>query len=258
MNLIHALILGIVEGITEFLPVSSTAHLEITSRLLGIAQSDFVKSFEIIIQLGAILAVVILYAGVLRKNSELWKRIIVAFIPTGIIGFVLYKLIKQYLLGNYSILVWTLGLGGIILIAFEFFNQDHGRSFDSTSELESMPYSTALMIGLVQALAVIPGVSRSAATIITGRALGVSRKAIVEFSFLLAIPTMLAATGYDLLKNFSGFSTSEFSVLGVGFIAAFFSALLAVKLFMSLIKRRGFTAFGIYRIILAIIIFKIF
>ncbi len=213
MTLIQSLILGTVEGLTEFLPISSTAHLEIASRLLAIAQTDFVKSFEIIIQLGAILAVIVLYASVLKKNIELWKRIIVAFIPTGIIGFILYKIIKQYLLGNYAILAWTLGIGGIILIIFEFFYNDRGQSFDSTHELETMPYSTALLIGIVQSIAVVPGVSRSAASIITGRALGVSRKAIVEFSFLLAIPTMLAAAGYDFLKSAHAFSGSEFMTL---------------------------------------------
>jgi undecaprenyl-diphosphatase len=236
MTLIQSFILGIIEGLTEFLPVSSTAHLELGTRLLGLVSTDFIKSFEIIIQLGAILAVVVIYWSRLSKNRELWKRIITAFIPTGIIGFVLYKLIKSYLLGNIHILIWTLGIGGIILIIFELiYHEHHDRLGDSITELETMTYGTALLIGIAQSVAVVPGVSRSAATIIAGRTLGISRKAIVEFSFLLAIPTMLAATGYDLLKNASSFSVSEAGALGVGFVVA--------------------VLFGVYRIALAIIIY---
>ncbi len=255
MTLLDSFILGIVEGITEFLPISSTAHLEIASRVLGLVSTDFLKSFEIIIQLGAILAVVIYYASTLTKNTQLWKRIIVAFIPTGIIGFVLYKILKQYLLGNPAILVWTLGIGGIVILIFEYIYKDKHAERDSTQELQILSYKKALLIGLAQSLAIVPGVSRSAATILSGTALGMSRKAIVEFSFLLAIPTMLAATGYDLLKNASSFSSGEFLGLTIGFVTAFLSALVAIKFFIQYIQKRGFALFGWYRIILAIIIF---
>ncbi|MDQ3076972.1 MAG: undecaprenyl-diphosphatase UppP [bacterium] len=255
MTLVHSFILGIVEGLTEFLPISSTAHLEIASRVLGLASTDFLKSFEIIIQLGAILAVVVFYASTLTKNTELWKRIIVAFVPTGIIGFLLYKVIKNYLLGNPSLIVWTLGIGGVIILLFEYIYKDKYAERDSTLELQTLSYKKALLIGLAQSLAIVPGVSRSAATILSGTALGMSRKAVVEFSFLLAIPTMLAATAYDLLKNASSFSSEEFVMLTVGFITAFISALIAIKFFIHYIQKRGFALFGWYRIVLAIIIF---
>ncbi|MES2437371.1 MAG: undecaprenyl-diphosphatase UppP [Patescibacteria group bacterium] len=252
MTYIHALILGIIEGITEFLPVSSTAHLDLSARLLSIPTSEFLKTFEIAIQLGAILAVVIIYASWLKRSRELWKRIIIAFLPTGIIGFVLYKLIKSILLGNIEIMVWTLGIGGIVLILFELLYKEKPKTVSSEQELETLSYKKAFIIGLVQAIAVIPGVSRSAATVIAGRSLGVSRQAIVEFSFLLAIPTMAAATGYSLLKEASSFSSHEFSLLGIGFVAAFISALIAVKTFLKYIRNHTMIGFGIYRIFLAL------
>lgn len=249
MTIFHALILGIVEGVTEFLPISSTAHLIVSAKILGLIQSDFLKSFEIAIQLGAILAVVIVYAKRLGRNIELWKRVIVAFIPTGLIGFVLYKLIKN-LLGNIHVVVWVLLLGGIVIVLFELLRKDKVEDVP----LENISYKQAIIIGTAQSLAVIPGVSRSAATIISGLSLGLSRKTIVDFSFLLAIPTMLAATGYDLLKNGSAFSLGEFHLLGIGFIASFFVALLSIFFLLSFIKKHSFMWFGVYRIIISIII----
>jgi undecaprenyl-diphosphatase len=259
MTLIHSVILGIVEGITEFLPISSTAHLEISARLLGLAETDFLKSFEIIIQLGAILAVVFLYAKTLSANTSIWKRIITAFIPTGVIGFVLYKVIKDYLLGNESLVIWTLGIGGVLLIIFELF---YGREEELTiqtplAQLEQMPYSKAFLIGLAQSLAIVPGVSRAAATIVAGRLLGVSRRAIVEFSFLLAIPTMAAAAGYDLTKNAVSFTSAELGILAVGFITAFIAALFAVKFLIHYIQHHTFIVFGIYRIVLALLLISL-
>ncbi len=254
MTAIQAIILGIIEGITEFLPISSTAHLSIAAELLKLQQSDFVKSFEIIIQLGAILAIVVLYFNILKKNIAIWKRILVAFLPTAVIGFALYKVIKVYILGNYSVIVWALLLGGVVLIIFEYLKKDSMQPEDSMHELETMPYKTAFLIGIAQALAVIPGVSRAAATIISGRMLGVGKQAIIEFSFLLAVPTMLAAAGYDFLKSSAGFTSSNMFMLSIGFITAFFAALISVKLLLSFIKSRSFTAFGIYRILLAIIL----
>lgn len=256
MNTIHSIILGIIEGITEFLPISSTAHLEIASRILQLEQNDFLKSFEIVIQFGAILAVVVIYFSLLKKNWNVWKKILAAFIPTGAIGFVLYKIIKHYFLGNFSLIVWTLGIGGIVLIAFEYFAQDKGReeSESSVQEIENLSYGKAVTIGLAQAIAVVPGVSRSAATIIAGRSLGMSRKAIIEFSFLLAVPTMLAASGYDLLKNYHSLSSNNLGLLIVGFIVAFFSALVSVKWLLAFVRKHGFTVFGYYRIILAIVL----
>ncbi len=255
MTLIHAVILGIVEGITEFLPISSTAHLEIVGGILKISHTDFVKSFEIIIQLGAILAVVVLYWKLLIRNSAIWKRIIVAFIPTGIIGFILYKLIKTYILGNFTIISWTLLVGGIILIMFEYlYNKKHNTE-SSIHELEHMPYSTAFLIGCAQSIAVVPGVSRAAATIIAGRMLGVGKVAIVEFSFLLAIPTMMAAAGYDILKSHASFSSSDTLLLIIGFVTAFIAALISIKFLLQFIKNKTFVTFGVYRIVVAILLF---
>jgi undecaprenyl-diphosphatase len=253
MTFLQSFILGIVEGITEFLPISSTAHLTIASRLLNISEIDFVKSFEIIIQLGAILAVIIFYIRVLRKNWEIWKRILVAFIPTGIIGFILYKIIKKFLLGNYSVIIASLIVVGILLILFELFFKETPGEENTEKELETMPYRTAFLIGLAQSIAVIPGISRSGATILSGLSLGIGRKAIVEFSFLLAIPTMIAATGYDILKNAHSFSTNQIGLLAVGFITSFIFAFISIKFLLSFIQKRSLMGFGIYRIIIAIL-----
>jgi len=256
MNIFHSIILGIIEGITEFLPISSTAHLEITSKIIGLAQSEFVKSFEISIQLGAILAVVVLYAKLLTKYRRIWKPIIIAFIPTAIIGFLLYKIIKSYLLGNNWLIVTTLFIGGFILIYFEHWSKKTNQikpSLNPSDEIANMRISTAVYIGLAQSLAVVPGVSRSAATIIAGRFLGLSRVAIVEFSFLLAIPTMTAATYYDLLKNANSFNTNQYNLLLVGFVTAFISAIFTISFLLRYIKNHSFVAFGIYRILIAVV-----
>jgi undecaprenyl-diphosphatase len=250
MNYFHALIFGIVEGISEFLPISSTGHLILTAKLLGLDHTQFLKTFEISIQLGAILSVVVLYWRQILVNFEIMKRVAAAFIPTAIIGFILYKFIKKFLLGNESVVLWSLFLGGIFLIVFEFF---HKEKEEAHEELETISFRKAILIGLAQSLAVIPGVSRSAATICGGLALGLKRKTIVEFSFLLAIPTMLAATALDLAKNASSFSMDQFSVLGIGFLVSFIVAWLSVKFLLHFIKRHNFIYFGVYRILLALL-----
>jgi undecaprenyl-diphosphatase len=255
MTIFHSIILGIVEGITEFLPISSTAHLDITARILNLAQTDFLKTFEIVIQFGAILAVVVIYFSVLKRNISVWKRILAAFIPTGIIGFVLYKVIKSMFLGNLELMIWTIGVGGVLLIIFEYyFGKREEGQIGSLQELESLSYSKAVLIGLAQALAAVPGVSRSAATIIAGRSLGLTRKAIVDFSFLLAVPTMFAASGYDLLKSYQNFSSNDFGVLAVGFVVAFIAAFFSVKALLAFVQKNGFMVFGYYRIVLAIVL----
>ena len=191
MNLLQALILSIVEGISEFLPISSTGHMILAADILKIAQSNFVKDFEIIIQLGAILAIVVLYWNSLFKSVEVWKRIIVAFIPTGIIGFILFKIIKTYLLGNLYVTLISLFIGGIVLIVLELLYKEKDHHVEDIAKLS---FPKAFIIGIIQSIAVIPGVSRSAATIVGAMFLGTKRKAAAEFSFLLAVPTMLAAT----------------------------------------------------------------
>jgi len=249
MDLLQALLLSVVEGITEFLPISSTGHLVLASELLRIPQTDFVKSFEVIIQLGAILAVVVLYAKTLLTNRGLWPKLAVAFVPTAIIGFTLYKLIKEMLLGNTQVTLWALFIGGIILIVWEKFYKEKPHHLD---KIEKLSYKKAFLVGVFQSLSVIPGVSRAGATIIGGLSVGLTRRAAVEMSFLLAIPTMVAATGLDLIKSNFSFSGNEWLVLSVGFVGAFITALFAVKYFIKYVAHHTFVAFGIYRIVLAL------
>jgi len=252
MTSLDALILGIVEGITELLPVSSTGHLILASSLLGITQSDFLKTFEIAIQSGAILAVVALYWRSFL-DTETLKRVIVAFIPTGIIGLALYKVVKTYLLGNEAVVLWALALGGVALIVFELFYKEGDETRDSVG---AITYKQAVVIGLFQSLAIIPGVSRSAATIVGGLLTsGIKRATIVEFSFLLAVPTMGAATGLDLLKSAGSFSSEQFLPLAVGFVVSFVVAVASIKFLLSFVRSHSFIAFGIYRILVALFFF---
>lgn len=248
MNLLTAIIFGIVEGITEFLPISSTGHLILTAHLLKITQTDFLKSFEIAIQLGAILSVLVLYWRQVLIDFRIAKRVIAAFIPTALIGAVFYKFIKGYLLGNNQVVLWSLFLGGFFLIIFEL---RHREKKDVTDELSAISYRQSFFIGLFQSVAVIPGVSRSAATIIGGLILGLRRKTIVEFSFLLAVPTMLAATGLDLLKSANAFNKDQLVFLTVGFLTSFFVALSTIKFLLYFIKKHSFLIFGIYRVLIA-------
>jgi len=250
MEILQAIILGIVQGVSEFLPISSTGHLVLTGRLLSLTQGEFLKSFDIIIQLGSILAVVVLYWRELFIKKEVIKRIIVAFVPTGILGLIFYKIVKTYLMNNEIVVLWSLFLGGLTLIAFEFW---HKEKEDSCQDLAAIPYKSAFIIGLFQSLAMIPGISRSAATIVGGLVLGLKRKTIVEFSFVLAVPTMLAATGLDLLKNWQQFSANQWDFLIAGFLAAFIIALASIKFLLDFIKKYTFIPFGVYRVIIAVV-----
>ncbi|OGH11682.1 MAG: undecaprenyl-diphosphatase UppP [Candidatus Levybacteria bacterium RIFCSPLOWO2_01_FULL_36_13] len=254
MDLIDVIIFSVVEGITEFLPISSTGHLILTSKILLIPQSTFVKDFEIIIQLGAILSIIYLYFDKLIKNKEVWKKILTAFIPTALVGFILFKFIKDFLLGNLYLTLTSLLLGGVLLIILEIIYKEKDNHVE---EIEKISYSKAFIIGLFQSLAIVPGVSRSAATIIPALFLGTKRKTAAEFSFLLAIPTMLAATGLDLIKSEFTFSINEWVILAVGFIGNFITALLVVKWFLVYIQNHSFIAFGIYRILVALIFWYI-
>ena len=255
MDMAASIILGIVEGFSEFLPISSTGHLILAGKLLGLAESDFVKSFDIAIQLGAILSVVVLYWRELLVNWETIKKVTVAFLPTGIIGFVLYKIIKNILLGSTAVVLWSLLVGGIILIVFETL---HREKDDATKSLSEITYMQSFLIGVFQSLAVIPGVSRSAATIVGGLILGMKRTLIVEFSFLLAVPTMLAATVYDLYKNGAVFSASQFNYLAVGFLTSFIVALASIKFLIRFVQNHTFILFGLYRIALVLVWFALF
>jgi undecaprenyl-diphosphatase len=249
MDFITAFILGIVQGISEFLPISSTGHMILASHLMGLKHTEFLKSFEIAIQVGTILSVVVLYWRSLLVDFEVIKRLVVAFIPTGVLGLTLYKLIKGYLLGSETVVLCSLLIGGIFIIAFEYWYREKE---DATSEIREISYKHAVIIGLFQSIAMIPGVSRSASTILGGLWLGLKRKTIVEFTFLLAVPTMLAATGYDLIKSGSQFSFDQIQYLLVGFVTAFVVALLTIKFLLQFIKTHTFIPFGIYRIVLVV------
>lgn len=262
MTIFHSIILGIVEGITEFLPISSTGHLILAQQILHIMDSDFVKSFDIVIQLGAILAVIVFYWKKLW-NWSMIKKLVVAFIPTGIIGLALYKVVKN-LLGSNTVVLWMLFLGGIALIVFELWYKKKiareaaqesaaGARTPLSENVNDISYKQATGIGLFQAISIIPGVSRSAATIVGGMILGLSRETIVEFSFLLAVPTMIAASGYDLLKSHASFSGSGYGVLLVGFIVSFIVAWFSIKWLLAFIRKHDFISFGIYRIVVAIL-----
>ena len=251
MTYLDSIILGALEGFTEFLPISSTGHLILASELLGIPSTEFVKSFMICVQLGAIAAVVLLFWKKFL-DIEVIKRLIVGFIPTGIIGFTLYQLIKDYLLGSTYIVVAALFIGGIALIVFELL---HKESEEEPADVRNLPYKQVALVGLFQSVAMIPGVSRSAATIVGGLLLGMRRATIVEFSFLLAVPTMAAATGYDILKSFDSFPTDGFGLLAVGFVTSLIVALLSMRLLISFVKKHTFIPFGIYRIVLAMLFF---
>jgi undecaprenyl-diphosphatase len=248
----QAFILGIVEGLTEFLPVSSTAHLDLARHVMRLEATDYMKSFEVIIQLGAILSVVVLYWKKLF-NWELLAKVAVAFIPTGILGLTLYKVIKGYLFGNMTVILSALIIGGVLLILFERY---HNKA-ETEVDFSEITWQRAVLIGLFQSIAMVPGVSRSAATIVGGSMIGISKRTIVEFSFILAIPTMAAATLLDLLKNYDALSTN-FPALAVGFVVSFFTAIVAIKSFLAFVKKKAFSAFGWYRIVLAVVFFFLF
>jgi undecaprenyl-diphosphatase len=243
MEPLHALILGIVEGITEFLPVSSTGHLILTSKLLGLADTTFLKSFEIAIQLGAILAVAVLYHKTILRDRRAMLMTLVAFVPTGVLGLLLHDVVKRHLLGDERVVLWSLFLGGLALVLFERLHRESGKPTD----LSAITWKQAMAIGCCQAVAMIPGVSRSAATVVGGLAMGLPRKTVVEFSFLLALPTMAAATGLDLAKSASSFVAADALALGIGFAAAFVTALAAVRFLLRYVATRTFAPFGWYR-----------
>jgi undecaprenyl-diphosphatase len=251
MNLLQVSILSLVEGLTEFLPISSTGHLILASRLLGIQASDFQKTFEIVIQLGAILAVVVLYFKKFISSFNLIKKLIIAFVPTAIVGFTLYPLIKDVLLGSSSVTLDALFFGGVALIAVEWFLKKQNKEH-RTKNIEPS-YCQALLIGTFQSLSVVPGVSRAAATIIGGLLVGLDRPTATEFSFLLAVPTMVAATGLDVWKSRTMIAQGGFITLFVGTVLSFFFAIIAVKFLINYVKKHDFTAFGIYRIILSVL-----
>lgn len=250
MSYLHALILGIVEGITEFLPISSTGHMIIVSSMMGIEDNSFTKAFEVIIQFGAIMSVLVLYWKRFLPHWGFYKKLFVAFLPTGLIGFVLKDVVDQ-LMGSVQVVAWALILGGFILVWSDKIFAHLTAMGRKTSDLT---YIDSVKLGLFQALAMIPGVSRSGATIMGGLTLGMNKKEAAEFSFFLAVPTMAAATGYKLLKIYKTIEPSQIGVLLVGCLVAFVVAMLAIKFFIGIVTRYGFRGFGFYRIALGVVI----
>ncbi len=257
MNALHAIILGVVEGLTEFLPISSTGHLIITSHFLKLVQGDFLKTFEIAIQVGAISAVLFVFTKKILTNYDLAFKTALAFIPTGIIGLLTYSYAKKYLLGNIEVVIWSLLVGGIIIILTELYLRKKEPLPVETEDTSVISWKSALLIGVFQSIAVIPGVSRSGATIIGGLWLGISRKKIVEFSFLLALPTLVAATGLSLIKTSGGFNSDQWLLLFLGSVASFITAILSIKFFLRYVEKHSFLYFGVYRIILALVLFSV-
>ncbi|MDB5061630.1 MAG: UDP-diphosphatase [Mucilaginibacter sp.] len=246
MNLIHVIVLAIIEGITEFLPISSTGHMIIASSVMGIASNDFVKLFTVAIQLGAILSVVVLYFKRFFQTLDFYVKLIVAFIPAAIFGLLFSKRIDALLDSALTVGI-TMFVGGIILLFV-----DKWFSQSVVKEEKQITYLTALKIGFFQCLAMIPGTSRSAASIVGGMSQKLSRKAAAEFSFFLAVPTMFAATVkklYDFYKEGHVFTGEEIKLLAIGNVIAFIVALLAIKTFITFLERRGFQLFGWYRIL---------
>lgn len=249
MTLFQSIIIAIIEGLTEFLPISSTGHMILASAAMGIHEDEFVKTFEVFIQLGAILAIALMYIKRFFKSIDIYFKLFAAFLPTAVIGFLAYDYIKAYLFNPIVVSV-SLILGGVILILID---KKVIQQQSALQEVEDLSYRNAFFIGLCQCLSMVPGTSRAAATIIGGVFNGLDKKQATEFSFLLAVPTMMAAGGYDLLKSDLAFSSGQILMLGVGFVVAFASAWIAVKLFLKYVSNHGFTAFGWYRIALGIL-----
>lgn len=251
LMLLEAILLGVIEGLTEFLPVSSTGHLIIVGDLIHFT-GEQAKTFEIFIQLGSVLGVVWLYRhkliGVAAHLSESRSQrfvvnLFIAFLPAAIVGLLLHKTIKEHLFNPFTVAA-ALIVGGVAILLIE-----RMKPSDRVNHVEDMTWQDALKVGAAQMLALFPGVSRSGATIMGGLVTGLSRTTATEFSFFLAMPTMLAATIYDLYKSWDLLRPEDFTLFAVGFVTAFITALVVVKLFISFVARHNFTAFAVYRII---------
>jgi undecaprenyl-diphosphatase len=255
MNIIHAIILAIIEGLTEFLPVSSTGHMIIASSAMGIASNDFVKLFTVAIQLGAILSVVVLYFKRFFRSFDFYIKLLVAFIPAAVFGLLFSKKIDELMESALTVGI-TLFIGGIVLLFVDkWFNQP------TIEDEKDISYLTALKIGFFQCISMIPGTSRSAATIVGGMSQKLSRKAAAEFSFFLAVPTMFAATAKKLLDFYKEGHTitgEEIKLLAIGNVIAFVVALLAIRTFITFLERKGFVLFGWYRIVVGAIIIGLY
>ncbi|MES2965118.1 MAG: undecaprenyl-diphosphate phosphatase [Bdellovibrionota bacterium] len=256
MTLIQAIILAVVEGLTEYLPISSTGHMIITSWIMGIEENDFVKNFEVIVQFGAILSVLSLYWRRFLVDWSFYLKLLTAFIPTAVLGFLVKNKIDA-ILGDVRVVAWALLIGGVILIVVDKYfakqsAETEGR--DEKAELDSLTYVQAAILGVIQCVAFIPGVSRSAATIVGGLGMKLSRKAAAEFSFFLAVPTLTAASAYKLLKILPTIEPDQIPMLVIGNVVSFVVGAITIKAFVGYLSRRGFFAFGVYRIVVGLIL----
>lgn len=251
MTWLHTVLLSIIEGLTEFLPVSSTGHMVLASHFLGIADDPFTKAFEVIIQMGAILTVVVMYWRRFVPRGDFYRKIFLAFLPAAVLGFLLKDQVDRWLESPVIVAV-SLIVGGIALIAIDRrFKGERGLTTDDLDNRQSV------QLGFFQSLALMPGVSRSGATIVGGLLLGMKRAEAAEFSFFLAVPTMAAATGYKLLKMIShgpGFSVEQWQMLAAGLLISFLVAAVAIRAFIGFLQRKGFAFFGWYRIVFGLII----
>lgn len=253
MNALQSIIIAIVEGLTEFLPISSTGHMIITEKILNVTETDFIKVYTVAIQLGAILAVVVLYWKKFFdfKKWQFYLKLIVAVVPALLLGFLFSKKIDALLESSLTVAITMLAGGIVLLFVDSWFKRP------TIEAEEKVSYTKGFIIGVWQCLAMIPGVSRSAASIIGGMQQKLTRSAAAEFSFFLAVPTMLAATGYKLLKYYKesgGFSSEEIKQLAMGNIVAFIVAMLAIKFFIGFLKKYGFKVWGFYRVVVGIIL----
>lgn len=255
MTIFDSVILGIIEGFTEFLPISSTGHLIVASEYLGIKQTSITKAYEVIIQFAAILAVFFNYKDKFSiQKIDLWTKVFLAFIPIGAVGFIFSNQIKE--LFSIEIVAIMFIVGGVIfLIVEKFFIKENNPSL--IDDIEKVTLKQSMIIGFAQIFALIPGTSRAGSTIIGALLVGLSRRASAEFSFLLAFPVMSAVTFYDLLKHYNEFSDANLLTLGVGFVISFIVAYLTIKLFLKFLEKFTFVAFGIYRILFGIILLTI-
>lgn len=250
MDILQAIIIGIIEGFTEFLPISSTGHMIVASKFLGIEETALIKAYEVIIQLAAILAVMLIYRDKLSFSKiELWKKLMVAFFPLAIVGYIFKDQIKT--LFSVQVVAIMFIIGGIIFLLVEKFYREE-KSY--ITDVESVSYKQALWVGFAQIFSLIPGTSRAGATIIGGLLTGMDRKTSAEFSFLLAIPVMAAVSGYDLLKHYQDFADANWGAFVIGFVVAFVVAYLTIKLFLAYLQRFTFVPFGIYRIVFGLIL----
>ncbi|MFA6924412.1 MAG: undecaprenyl-diphosphate phosphatase [Bacteroidales bacterium] len=248
MSFLQAIIVAIVQGLTEFLPISSTGHMIITQSLLGIPSTSFVKVFTVSIQFGSILSVVVLYWKRFFQTIDFYYKLFVAFIPAAVIGFFLKDYIES-LLGNVVVVAFSLLIGGVIFLFI-----DNLLKNEEEEEKQKISFLSAFVIGIFQSFSMIPGVSRSASTIIGGLTQKLNRKNAAEFSFFLAVPTMFAATVLELSGVYENIRQKDIIVLAIGNIVAFVVAMFAIKFFISIIVKYGFRFFGYYRIIVGTII----